>query len=99
MSVISNVYQRIFGPHTVEVCKMTNPCVICDSKNVIAEAYLDSDGEAEMLVIKCPTCGPIKNLYRGMRGNTLYQREPRFQRNYAEWLTGEFRKPKFKREI
>ena len=96
MSLISGLTSKIFGPHTVEVCKMTNPCVICDSKDVTAEAYLDSDGEAEMLVIKCPKCGPIKNLYRGRKGN---RPEPRFERNYAEWLTGDYRKPKFKKEV
>ena len=95
MRTIADLGRKIFGPRTVEVCKMTNPCFVCDSLEMIAEAYLDSDGEAELLVIKCPKCGPIKKLYRGMRGRP----EPRYERNYAEWLTGDFRKPKFKREV
>lgn len=95
MSVFSETKRLLFGPKTVFVCKITNPCPVCEGTEVISEMYVDSDGQPEMMVVKCQKCGPIKNLYAGHR----MRPQPRFERNYAEALIGEFRKPKLKKEI
>jgi hypothetical protein len=50
-----------------------------------------------MVVMECPKCGEIGHLYQmrhlGMRP------EPRFQREYAEALTGTYNPPKTRREV
>lgn len=97
MSILGSIKEKIFGPETVEICSITNPCEICDSA-CIGLMHLDSNKQPEMLEIKCPKCGPIKILYAGQPWRR-FQPEPRFQRNYAEWLTGDYRKPTPKKEI
>ena len=93
--MFDNLKRKIFGPKTIFMCKITNPCGICQSPDCHIEMYVDSDNLPEMMVVKCPTCGPLKTLTAGR-----YMRpEPRFERNYAEWLTGAFRKPKTLKEI
>ena len=95
MGKLQAIKDSIFGPRTIQVAQITNPCDICESPNVVAEMYLDSDGQPDLMVVKCPKCGPIKKLYPGYRNRP----QPRFERNYAEALTGQFQKPKSKKEV
>lgn len=95
MSRLQAIKDSIFGPRTVQIAQITNPCDICESLDVVAEMYLDSDGQPDLMVINCPKCGPIKKLYPGHRNRP----QPRFESMYAEALTGQFKKPKFKKEI
>ena len=84
MTSILDSVRNMFGPKTVQVCDVTNPCPNCDSLGVKMEVYLDSDGVAEMLVMKCPKCGPVKKLFQGHR----MRPEPRFQKEFFEWRAG-----------
>jgi hypothetical protein len=94
-NILNQIRHAVFGPKTVEICDVTNPCPVCEGPGVKMEVYLDSDGIAEMLVMKCPKCGPVKHLFQGYR----MRPQPRFERNYAEALTGQFKKPKTSREV
>jgi hypothetical protein len=95
MSIVSALSRKLFGPKTIYMSKIKNPCEICQSPDCHIEMYVDSDNLPEMMVVKCPKCGPIKTLTAGR----YHRPEPRYERNYAEWLTGAFRKPKMRKEI
>jgi RNase P subunit RPR2 len=82
-SILDQLKKSVFGPKTVQVCDMTNPCPNCDGPGCKAEVYLDSDGMAEMMSIKCPKCGPVKTLYAGR-----FRPEPRFQKDFFAWRAG-----------
>ena len=96
MSVLGQLRDNIFGPRSVQIAQMTNPCPACDAPGVVAEMYLDSDGQPDMMVIKCQKCGPVKNLYPGHR-----RPQPRFEKNFWEATHGEFNKKRLvsKKEI
>lgn len=85
MGVLSALRTSVFGPKTVQLCDITNPCPNCDATGVKAEMYLDSDGNPEMMVVKCPKCGPVKKLYAGHRNRP----QPRFEKSFWEWRTGD----------
>jgi hypothetical protein len=84
MSILSQVRHTLFGPKTVHLNKLTNPCPMCGNGNCDLEVHLDSDGIAEMLVCKCPTCGPFKELYAGYRNRP----QPKYERAFWQWRTG-----------
>jgi DNA-directed RNA polymerase subunit RPC12/RpoP len=68
-------------------------CGLCEQNKMIYQKEVSADGIAEMLVVKCPKCGPIKRLFNE-------RPSPIFRRLYAEFFTGELKDPpKIRREI
>lgn len=77
--------------------KSTSICPQCMadgiSQHYTFEAQITAHGVCEAIMAKCPKHGYIKALFTG------YQ-EPRYQRNYTRWLTGEAQEaPKPFREV
>lgn len=76
----------------------TSECPMCFSEGkhqkYTFEGHVDSYGICELISAKCPTHGHIKFLEQA-------QPQPRFQRNFAAWMTGgeSLGPPRIRKEI
>jgi phage FluMu protein Com len=90
-SFLQRAVEKVLGAKTIQLVKSSNPCPFCDNNDCHFQVHLDSYGNAEMLVLKCPKCGEVKRLYQGRRA-------PRYQHLISErleQLTGTYTKPRF----